>query len=573
MNYELSAHSPHIVRQRLNILVGGVILIAALISWRLLQKGVIEHPLYAAQAENQYEISKELPSRRGTIYAQDYELGRRVPMASTEERFDISVVPRNVKDKPAAAQILATIFNLEKEEVLTAISNERLYLPPLVRGVPKEKRDEIVSQGFAGLLVEKRHERVYPENQLAAQLLGFVNREGAGNYGIEGYYDRELRGVSGSVVGEKDTLGRIISTLQKVAPEDGIDVELTLDHNVQFAVEERLYRGVEESGASGGQVVIMNPTSGEIIALGGTPSFDPNKFSEFASQPDRFRNPVIGTTYEPGSIFKPLIMASAIDLGKVEPDTTETFNKSVTVQGYEIHTALDKAYGNETMTQVLENSDNVGMVWVSGKMSNEELRNKLTSFGIDEKTGIDLAGEDAGLLLALPLWREIHRATIAFGQGVSVTPMQIVRAWAALINGGKLVTPHVVKAVTGERSITLAADAPIKEGVISQETSSKVRGMLESVVKNGPYGRTRIKGYRIGGKTGTAQIASDQGGYSETDYTHSLIGFFPVDEPKFLILVKLDKPKNAEFAESTAGPIFHDIAQYLFGYYKIPPTE
>lgn len=559
--------------QRLNVLIWLVLIVGGFIVWRLFQKSVIEHPIYAKQAESQYEVSKELPSRRGTIYAQDAERGQIVAMAATEERFDILVVPRNIKDKPAAAKTLSEVFGLDQAATLEAIDNDKLYLPPLVRGATKAQHDLIVEQGFAGLYIEKHHHRVYPENQTAAQLLGFVNRDGQGNYGLEGYYNTMLRGEAGSVVGEKDTLGRIISTIQEIKPKDGASLELTLDHNLEFAIEDRLYQGVEDTQSASGQVIVMDPNDGAILAMAGTPAYDPNKFSEFAQESHRYQIQSIATPYEPGSIMKPVVMASAIDLGKVEPETEETFGSSVMVQGFTIHTALEKAYGRETMTQVLQNSDNVGMVWVAGKMSNDELRAKFVQFGFPDKTGIDLAGESQGSLLPLKDWREIHRATMSFGQGMTATPIQMVRAWAALINGGSLVQPHLVKRVSVKGEPLESPDITPIPGVISPETSAKMRSMLESVVKDGPYGRTRVPGYRIGGKTGTAQIAAESGGYSETDFTHTLIGFFPADQPRFLLLVKLDKPKTDQFAESTAGPIFNDIAKYMFNYYKLPPAE
>lgn len=559
--------------RRLKAFLLFVIGVSGVIVWRLFQKSVIEHPLYAARAESQYEVSKDLPSKRGTIFAQDAELGRLVPLAATEERFDISVVPKNVKDKSGAAHELATLFGLDEKDLLVKISTDKPYLPPLVRGVPKDQRDALVEKGFAGLLIEKRNERVYPENQIAAQVLGFVNREGKGSYGIEGYYDADLRGTAGSVVGEKDTLGRIISTLKQTDPENGVNIELTIDHNLEFAVERRLQQGITDSGAVSGQVIVMNPTNGEILAMASLPSFDPNKYADAAAEPERFRNTTISTVYEPGSIFKPLVMATAIDLGKVEPDTQETFGAYVTVQGYDIHTALNKAYGKETMTQVLENSDNVGMVWVSNKMTNDEMHDKLASLGVTQTTGIDLQGEVQGNFLPARQWQTINRATMSFGQGVSVTPLQMIRAWSAVINGGTLVTPHVVRSLSGQRGVSLSADLPTKTGIVSPETSAKVRGMLQSVVDHGPYGHARVPGYAIGGKTGTAQIADDTGHYSDTEFTHTFMGFFPVDAPQYILLVKLDKPTSAPFAESTVGPVFHDLSQYIFNYYKLPPIK
>ncbi len=560
-------------QSRLNILTFCFLALAGLMTWRLFQKSVIEHPTYAAKAESQYEVSKELPSRRGAILAQDAERGVVVPMAATEELFDISVVPRNVKDKHAAAAALAKVFLLDEQAVFEQINNDRLYIPPIVRGVSKVQKEAIVEQGFSGLLIERRHQRVYPQGSIGAHILGFVNRDGIGNYGVEGYYEDDLHGIAGSVVGEKDTLGRLISTVSKVAPEDGVDLELTIDHNVQFAAEERLARSIEATGAKSGQIVVMDPTNGELIALAATPTFDPNRFNEYAEHPEVFLNPTISSVYEPGSIMKPIIMAAAIDRGKIEPDTEEVFGESVVVQGYEIRTALDKAFGRETMTQVLENSDNVGMVWVADKMSSEEMYEHFLKFGFGDATDIDLVGETQGALLPVGSWRAIHKATMSFGQGISVTPMQMVRAWAAMINGGTLVTPHVTKKVVGERGVAVEAEWSMEEGVIRPETSEKLRRMLESVVTNGPYGRTRIAGYAIGGKTGTAQIAAPEGGYLESEYTHSLMGFFPADAPRFLILVKVDRPETAEFAESTAGPLFNDLVKYMINYYDIAPSK
>lgn len=574
MNHESNSHRQSSIdwTPRLNLLVGLTLVGATVITWRLLTKSVIEHPLYAAKAENQYEVSQELPSRRGTIYAQDTEAGKTVPLGATEERFDISVVPRNVSDPSLALTVLHDLFGLDPESMKATVSSSALYAPPLVYGVKKEQRDALVQRAFPGLLIGRRRVRVYPENQLAASVLGFVNREGKGNYGIEGYYDDQLRGKTGSVLGQKDTLGRLIATVAKVTPEDGADVELTLDHNVQFAVEDRLYRAVQETKAVSGQVIVMNPKTGAILALAATPAFDPNKYNELSKdEVDRFQNPTISSVYEPGSIMKPLVMSAVIDAGKIEPDTKETFGKSVTVQGYEINTALDKAYGEETMTQVLENSDNVGMVWVANHLSNEELRAAFVRYGLDSPTGIDLSGEINGKLLELGLWRDIHRATMAFGQGISASPMEMVRAWAALINGGDMVTPHVVASIQGQHGTIVTNEQPSTQGVISAETSRKVRGMLRSVIDHGPYSRTRVPGYAIGGKTGTAQIAAPGGGYLEDAFTHTLMGFFPVDNPQYLMLVKLDRPQEGKFAESTTGPVFHDLAQFLFSYYKLPP--
>lgn len=378
-------------------------------------------------------------------------------------------------------------------------------------------------------------------------------------------------GKAGSVVGEKDTLGRIISTVSEVRPEDGNDLVLSIDHNVQYALEDLLAKAVEEYEAESGLFVLMNPKTGAIIAASGSRTYDPNHYSEIpVDETDRYLDPIISNVYEPGSIFKPLIMSAAIDYGKIEPDTEETFGKDVYVQGYRISTAEDKAFGKETMTQVLENSDNVGMVWVSGKMSNEELYNKLVDYGFASKTGVDLSGETLGYLLGLDNWHDINRATMSFGQGISATPLQLMRAWAAMINGGRLIQPYVVQKIIGKRGVAVEVEPQVEEGVISVETSAKLRVMLESVVAKGHGKLAAVKGYRIGGKTGTAQIASPEGGYLDGEFVHSFMGFFPADDPQFLLLVKLDKPKAKEFSASTASPTFGKMATYILNYFQVP---
>lgn len=564
------------ISQRISFFGLVVLIIAGVFSWRLFQKSVLEHGAYEAQATNQYEISEKLIPRRGMILSQDSELGSPVPIASTEELFNISVVPKNVKDKAESAKIIAEIFDVKESEIFELINNDKLYIPPLVKGVNKAKKDEIVARGFSGLLIEREYRRVYPEHFTGAQLLGFVNREGQGSYGIEGYYNSILLGKEGKVIGEKDTLGRVVSTKERIEPQHGASIETSIDHNVQFSIEERLAKTVEKVEASSGQVILIDPNNGEIIAIAVTPSFDPNKYNDYAKKKgglEIFQNPSVNSVYEPGSIMKPIIMSLALNYGKVEKETTQSFGSSVYVKPHTISNAMSRAFGRSTMADVIRNSDNVGMVWTSSHMTYKEMYDGLAKYGLAEKTGIDLTGEVKGFLLNYKDWRDINRATISFGQGVSTTPIQMIRAWSALINGGKLVTPHVAKKIADKDGNLKAVKYEEKSGVISEEVSKTMREILEYTVEKGFYGNVRLASHRVGAKTGTAQIAGPNGGYLEDEYTHSVFAFFPVDKPKFLMLAKIDKPKKGKFAESTTGPLVQDIIKYLINYYKIPPDK
>ena len=355
---------------------------------------------------------------------------------------------------------------------------------------------------------------------------------------------------------------------------------MTVDRAVQYYVEKKLAEAMTTYQAESGTVVIMDVKTGGILAMASLPSYDPNAYREQADKdPSLFMNPAISYLFEPGSIMKPIVMAAAINNGSVTSETKETFSNFTVVNGYEIHTAEDKAFGEETMTQVLENSDNVAMAWLSEKIGKEVLYKYVKSFGLLSKTGIDLDTEVAGRVPALKEWRDIQRANISFGQGISVTPIEMVAAYAAIANNGKYVYPHVIdKMIFADGS---EKKVPKQEGeqVVSEETAKSIQNMLYSVVVNGHSKKAGVPGFKVGAKTGTAQIAKPEGGYETNEtglgiYNHSLAGIAPINEPQFAMIVKLTKPKAAKYAETTAAPLFGDIASFLLNYhYRITPTE
>jgi len=565
------------------IFITAIFLLLAMVCFaRLFQKQVLEHKSYLAMAKNQYFTQKDIPAKRGKIFAKEgvttvSELGAKnkglFPLATDIQEYQILAVPKNIKNREDTALKLSAILGMSKDEIFAQINNNKPYIPPLAKHLNKDKADQVAALNITGVLTATEQDRYYPEGSLAAHILGFVNFEGQGNYGLEGFYNDELKGFIGNLLAEKDTKGRFISIEGETAAQNGTDLVLTIDHNIQYMVEEKLKEGIKQYGAEGGTIIVQNPKTGAILAMASQPSFDPNQFNQVPQeQQNVFSNPAIASSWEPGSVFKPIVMAAALDTGTVEPDTQGVFSNMTTVQGYEIHTAQDKAFGRETMTQVLENSDNVAMVWVSEKLGKDNLYKYVRDFGFGDASGIDLQGEAKGEVSDLKQWRDINRATISFGQGIAVTPVQLISAISTIANGGKLMKPYIVDKMVRYDGKEIITEPKQVRQVIKEETAQKLTAMLVSVVAKGHGKKAGVEGYKIAGKTGTAQIPNSSGGYEEKAHIGSFAGFFPADNPQISILVKFIKPKNVEWAESSAAPVFGQLADWLISYYQIPPT-
>jgi len=560
------------------VTVAGVILVG-----RYLQKAVFEHGTYRALANKQYLEERDIPARRGTIYATDKEGDSFAdktlayyPLALDTLKYSVWVVPKNIENPDEAAKKMKEIFpELDEAALAGDFKTGKLYLPPIVRRVDKTVAGRVTELNLRGVLVVPEHVRLYPEGALASQMLGFVDREGAGQYGLEAQYQNLLVGQAGKITGEKDTRGRFIATLSSEDSRDGASVVLSIDHAVQFMVEQKLKEAVEEKfKAKGGSVVVLNPKTGGILAMASIPTFDPNKYNEVPTEGQKvFLNPAISSIYEPGSVMKAVVMAGALSEGKVTPETEGTFSNMTVVDGYEIHTAEDKAFGKENMTQVLENSDNVAMVWVADQLGNDLMYKNFSQFGFGEKTGIDLRSEISGTLPALKNWRPIHRATTAFGQGIAVTPLQMVSAIGALGNKGKLMQPHLVeKIIYPDGQEETIAPKEVRAAV-SEQAAADVTKMLISVVDNGHGKRAGVPGFYVAGKTGTAQIPNPSGGYYEDRHIGGFAGYFPANDPQFAMVVKLDEPQGVKFAESSAAPLFGEIAAWLVNYAGLKPER
>ncbi|MDO8513128.1 MAG: penicillin-binding protein 2 [bacterium] len=559
---------------RLNLITIFVLVAGVVLGVRLFHKQVIECQQYRAKAARQHITRQEIQAQRGSLYINE-QYGEPYPIATNITYYQVLVVPRSLKDARKTARALSPIIGISEQELFSKINNKKLYIPPLKKHMVKSEADKVDKLVMAGVYITPELVRYYPESSMAGHLLGYVDTEGIGNYGLEAYYNEALEGSMGIRVSSRDSRGRKIATIKnEVNKEDGADIILETEHNVQFKAEEVIANAVKDHGADRGSMIVMDTRTGGILAMANVPSYDPNNYSKVAKDSlEIFRNPAISEAWEPGSIMKPLVMGAALDQGLVTPDTTGDYDSCVTVQGYKICTATKKAFGHETMTQVLENSDNVAMVSVGDKLGNEMLFRYLKALGFGEKERVDLQGEAMGMLSDFKKWRDLTRSTIVFGQGMTVTPLQMVNAYAAVANKGVLVKPHVVKEIkNSDGSVTSIKREDIRR-VFKGETAAELTQMLISVVEKGHGKRAGVKGYWVAGKTGTAQIPNPDGGYYEDRQVGSFAGFFPADNPRFAMIVKIDNPKNTQWAESSAAPTFGQMAQWLLSYYRIAPNR
>lgn len=539
---------------------------------RLFYWQVVKAEELAQLGREQYGRTLTIKPNRGEIKARDG-----FPMATKKL---IYLAFANPKEIPKTQHVvirrtLASLLDQDEASIAAALKRD-LFWVPLASSIDPFTKERVAKEKLPGIGFEERSTRLYPEASMAAHLLGFVGKdelgEDKGYFGLEGYYDRQLRGKEGRGVVIYDALGRpVVARLSRVGQVDGRTLILGVERAIQFTLEKKLRQGIERYAASGGMAAAMNPKTGEILAMASFPSFDPGQYA--ASEESTFKNPFISSVYEPGSTFKALVMASALDAGVVEPETTcSTCEGPITIGGYTIRTWNDKYYPNTTMIDVIQHSDNTGMVFVGKKLGLDRLVSYLRNFGIGELSNIDVQGEVQAPLRPANAWYPIDLATASFGQGISVTPIQLLTAFSAIANSGKRMEPHVVT----EIQTTDGQIIPIQPKVVAQPISSKTAKVMTEVLVNavnkGEAKFARLTGYRIAGKTGTAQIPI-LGHYDPNKTIASFIGFAPADDPKFSMFVIIDRPTTSPFGSETAAPIFFDIAKDILTYYGIPPSE
>lgn len=455
------------------------------------------------------------------------------------------------------ARRLAPLLQMDEQVLRTQLSATDDLFVPLRAKVDDAMAQSIKLLDIPGIGLQDETLRYYPERSVA-HVVGYLgigdDGEGLGKYGVEGYMDDVLRG----------------STADR---KDGSDLELTIDRNIQFVACGKLRDAVNAHRADGGAVVVLDPKTGSIMAMCGYPDFDPNTYSK-TENISAFNNPAIFTAYEPGSVFKPFTMAAAIDAGAISPSTTYVDEGELKIGPYTIRNSDKKAHGLQTMTDVLENSLNTGTVFAQRTIGAEAFRTYIHSFGFGERGEVEMQTESAGDVSQLDKKGDIWPATASYGQGITVTPLQLAVGYGAIANGGTLMRPHIIGGVRhsdGTRSVTTPKAT---RQVISKRASSLVSGMMVRVVENGHGKRAAVPGYFVAGKTGTAQIASANGkGYVANEHNGSFAGFAPVDDPAFVMVVRIDRPKDVDWAEASAAPLFGDIASFLLHYLQIPPER
>lgn len=544
-------------------------LLYALLVVRLYYWQVIRSSSLRLAAASQYNLTLPLPSQRGSIIASD---GKNVVL--NQSAYLVFAEPKKIDSIASFSDRVAAILGNESKDLSALIGDSSRVWVPIGHKVEASRVDQLKNLNLAGLGFEKEPKRYYPESSMAAHLVGFVgsdeNGKDTGYFGLEGFYDRELSGKAGELVIEKDIRGApiLIGETHRVEPEDGRSLVLWLDRTVQRVVERRLSEGVTKYGAKEGSIIVMDPKTGGILAMASSPSYDPANFGEFSHE--FYKNPVVASSFEPGSIFKVLIMAAGIDAGLVTPSTMSDETGPVRVGEYFIRTWDDKYRGMISMTDVLVHSSNVGMVFVEKKLGKEGMLRALHNFGLGEFTGIDLQEEAAANLRKDSEWGDIDLATASFGQGIAVTPIQMVRAVAAIANGGLLVVPRVVKEIRDITGKTIQMKPGKMKTVLSPSTARIMTEMMIAAVDRGEAKWAKPKGYRIAGKTGTAQIPVS-GHYDATKTIASFVGFAPADDPRFIILVTLREPTSSPWGSETAAPMFFTIVKDLFSYYGIAP--
>jgi cell division protein FtsI/penicillin-binding protein 2 len=565
-------------------------------------------------------------------------------LSGIEAREDLLLAyPDLISDTPKTSGYLAPLLNINPERLSTILEGKNRYVvldkkadANIIEAITSIKNEYKYGDGetFLGIKIEPVNYRYYPEQELAAQLVGFVDNAGNGQYGIEEKFNSLLKGKHGTFLTKKDAFGKQLTVGESIInpAEDGYDYTLTIDRSIQLKTEVLLKQTVIDTRADAGMVIVMEPNTGKIVSIAHYPTFNPNSFSdayiketivindqekdslvdikegqnytkyliinkdtdeklqifenkdEFGNDiyqkyknnygPVVYRNRSVSDIYEPGSVFKVVAMAAAIDDNDVTPSSTYNDKGPIEVDEFEIKNSEGKYYGIVNMTNILEKSLNTGMAYVARQMGRSLFYSYITRFGFNDLTYIEFQNEHAGLLKPGKRWADSELITHSFGQGISVTPIQMMTAFSSIINGGILMQPYIVDEYTKSNGKTYKTEPKVIRRTISQETSETLKSMLASAIENGVASPAQVKTHYVGGKTGTSQTYKNGKPLSGAGTTiTSFAGFGPIEEPKFAVLIKLDLPRSSEWGAKTAAPLFSKLAEFLYHYYNIPPDK
>jgi len=563
--------------RHISIIAIAFLLIALAIISRLFMLQIFEHNYYSTFALSTHEIYKRLYPERGQIFFQDSRNSTEYPAAINRQYYLLYAVPKEIPDSQVSstAETLIDILQLktpeEKNSLSQKLNKREDPYEPIAKKITDQTIEQIKEKKLTGIYSTPQTFRYYPEEELASNILGFCRVDGneqIGSYGIEGYWNKILAGKGGFAAGQKGAFGNwlTLSDNTKVDAENGPDIVLTIDRNLEYQACAALKEGWTEYQAKSASLVLMDPKTGAILAMCSYPDFNPNKYSE-VNDIAAYNNTSVFIPYEPGSVFKAITMVAGLDLDIVKPQTTFTDPCERKIDGFTIRNAEDKCYGTITMTQVLENSVNTGVMWVEDQIGRERFNEYVKKFGFGEKTGIETNTEMPGNIASLEKKGKVFSSVASFGQGFTATPIQLAAAYSAIANEGNLPKPHLIKSIRQSDGKMEKLEIPTPTPVISPRAAKLVTGMLVSVVEKGHSTRARFEHYYIAGKTGTAQIPGPGGYTNETN--HTFAGFGPVNNPKIVAIIKYETPKPL-WAESTATVTFQKIMDFVIKYYGLP---
>ncbi|HEY4480225.1 MAG TPA: penicillin-binding protein 2 [Candidatus Paceibacterota bacterium] len=553
-----------------------IIFSATLLLGRLYFVQIVHGKSFVSSAERQYVNKNTISYDRGEIYFQS-KTGEKIPAAISRSGFSVSINPSVMTEEEKIYESLNAIISLDKAEFMAKTLDKADKNEEIAKRLNSETADKIKNLNLYGVSVSTDKWRFYPGNDLASQSIGFVaflENALAGRYGLERYYEEVLKRDPSKAY--DNFFAEFFSSVKETwsdHPADEGDIVTSIEPSVELFLEDEL-RNIRDTWSSDGAGgVIIDPVSGEIIALAWNPSFNPNNFQE--SDISRFGNPIVEGVYEMGSIVKPLTMAAGLDSGTVSAGTTYNDEGFLVLNGKRISNYDNRGRGVVDMQEVLNQSLNTGAAYVALKMGNKKFSEYMKSFGVGTETGIDLPNEANGLINNLDSSREIEMATASYGQGIAFTPIATVRALSALANGGTLITPHIVKKIEYESGLSKRLSFAPGKQVIKKETSHEISRMLVGVVDTAlREGKAKIPGYSVAAKTGTAQMTEEgRPGYAEGKYLHSFFGYFPAYDPKFLVFLFHIYPKNVRYASETLTDPFLNITKFLINYYQIPPDR
>jgi cell division protein FtsI/penicillin-binding protein 2 len=513
-----------------------------------------------ALARSQHRQTVTLPAGRGTIFDRSG-----LQLAIGEEKTTVFADPSQVRNPRAVAVAAQHILGVDANGLYPQLLDRRKHFVRVQRFAAPATAARLAKRGYPGLGFYPEERRSYPQRTVAAQVVGYAGDDNKGLSGIEVAQDGALAGKPGKQVILRDPVGRALDVLSSTDEREGNDVYLTIDHRIQAQAEQVMRDTVAKWGATAACAIVLDPATGDVYAMAQAPGYDANRANEVPLGLQRNRS--VTDLYEPGSTFKLVTVTGALSEGLVTPSTMFTLPYSIPVADRVIHDAENRSTETMTVAQILSRSSNVGAITLAQKLGPERLAKWIERFGFGKPTGIDFPGESPGLVLPLERWSGSTIGNVPIGQGIAVTPIQMAGVYAAVANGGEWVQPHVVSRVIGKRRPKIA-----RRRIMTPRVDEQIRAMLADVVQEGGTGTlAAVPGYRVAGKTGTAQKPDSRGGYSSSKYVASFVGMVPATKPRLVILVVVDEPRGAIFGGVVAAPAFAEIAKFDLQYLEVPP--